>query len=183
MYPGSLFFNCSTLLDHRQLLIFAKGLLHHAHDLAQCGIRVDTFHDVRHGVLCAQAGDAESIQRLTHPPIVACLADFVQAGYLSLISIRVHFQNWNGERLIFGVGIHAHDLADRLYLSRVDSDMPHLRSRPGRILFRWQGSRRPILQFCGSNHTPAFPFGLSALRRRNCRPTGQRYSSRLILRR
>jgi hypothetical protein len=38
------FFGC--LLDQRQFLIFAKGFLHHAYNLAQRGIRVYTFHDV-----------------------------------------------------------------------------------------------------------------------------------------
>ena len=56
--PQSLALNTSQLLlDHRQLVIFAKGFLHHPHDLTQRNISMDTVHDVGHRIFGAQAFD------------------------------------------------------------------------------------------------------------------------------
>src|SRR5688500_10488328 len=101
-------------LDHRRFFVNPEHFLHYLNDLAQCGIRMDGFHKIWHGVLRAFQGDAESIECLPDASVIARLTEFTQAPHLPVVALRIHFKDGNGQWFLLGVGVHTHDLADAL---------------------------------------------------------------------
>ncbi len=47
-------------------------------------------------------------------PLSRVRAQLLQAAHLALIALRIHFQDGDGQRFLFGIGIHADDPADAL---------------------------------------------------------------------
>jgi hypothetical protein len=74
-------------LYHRRFFVHAEHFLHHLDDLTQRCIGMDTFHDVRHRVLRPLQGDAQPIQRLADAPVIARVAQLLQALHLSFITL------------------------------------------------------------------------------------------------
>ena len=75
----TLYFLLSTLLDPIRFFVGSQRFFHYSNDLTQRNIGMDSFHQVRHGVLGSLQCDAKFIECLTHAPVVARLANFVQA--------------------------------------------------------------------------------------------------------
>ena len=72
---------------------------------------MDTFHDAGHGVLGSLQGNAQPVEGLADAAVVAGAAQLLQAPDLALVTLRVHFQDWDGERFLLCIGVDAHDPA------------------------------------------------------------------------
>src|SRR6185503_12363834 len=69
---------------------------------------------IRHCILGAFHRNSEFIQRLTNTSVIARFAEFFQTLHLSLIPLRVHFEDGDCQWFLFGVGIHTDDLTNAL---------------------------------------------------------------------
>jgi hypothetical protein len=114
------------------------------------------FENVGHSVFRALAGNSQTVEGLPNAPIVAGFAEFVQARHLSLVALRVHFENGDGERAIFGVGIHTN------YFTHVQINLALIAICRVRDLL-WKkplsmaGSTPPEFLECGGNNRTLAP--------------------------
>src|SRR6476620_6289341 len=99
-------------LYHRWFFVYAEHFLHDLYDLTQCSVGMDSFHKIGHRIFSAFHRNSEFVQCLTNSSVIARLAEFLQTLHLSLISLRVHFENGDRQGFLFSVGIHADDLTN-----------------------------------------------------------------------
>jgi len=102
---------CVAIVSRTELLLVLLG-----DPCPACEEGLPRLNEIAGAAACAVAvalafGVVLALLAAAYPARIALGTDFLQAGYLAFISLRVHFQDRDCDRFLVGISIHADNFA------------------------------------------------------------------------